>query len=110
MDLHLAGKVAVVTGASKGIGLAVARRLVAEGVVVVAGSRRSSMELDALRQEGDVVHVDMDLSTDSGPSRLVEEGLSGGPIDILINNAGAVTPRLKGFASVTDEQWSTTML
>jgi NAD(P)-dependent dehydrogenase (short-subunit alcohol dehydrogenase family) len=109
MDLGIEGKRALVTGASKGIGLAVARRLVAEGVVVVAGSRRSSVELDALRQEGDVVHVDVDLSSDSGPSRFVEAGLSSGPIDILINNAGAVTPRLNGFASVTDEQWSTTM-
>src|ERR1700728_2301902 len=109
MDLELEGKRAVVTGASKGIGLAVARRLVAEGGVVVAGSRRSSPELDALREGGKVVHFDVDLSGDSGPSQLVEAALSGGPIDILVNNAGAVTPRLEGFASVTDEQWSATM-
>jgi NAD(P)-dependent dehydrogenase (short-subunit alcohol dehydrogenase family) len=109
MDLGLKGKRAVVTGASKGIGLAVAQRFVSEGVAVVAGSRRSSPELDALCEEGQVVHVSVDLSAAEGSSQLVEAALRGGPIDILVNNAGAVTPRLKGFMSVTDEQWSTTI-
>jgi NAD(P)-dependent dehydrogenase (short-subunit alcohol dehydrogenase family) len=109
MDLGLEGKRALVTGASKGIGLAVARRLVAEGVAVIAGSRGSSTELDVLRDDGDVIHVRVDLSGDDGPSQLVKAALSSGPIDILINNAGAVTPRLEGFTSVTEEQWSTTM-
>jgi NAD(P)-dependent dehydrogenase (short-subunit alcohol dehydrogenase family) len=109
MDLGLEGKRALVTGASKGIGLAVTRRLVAEGVAVVAASRRSSAELDVLREDNEVVHVGVDLSEDEGPSQLVEATQSRGPIDILINNAGAVTPRLDGFLSVTDEQWATTM-
>ena len=109
MDLGLAGKRALVTGASKGIGLAVARRLVAEGAVVVGGSRQSSVEFDSLRQDGEVAHVVVDLTEEKGPSQLVETAQSGGPIDILINNAGAVTPRLDGFLSVTDEQWATTM-
>jgi NAD(P)-dependent dehydrogenase (short-subunit alcohol dehydrogenase family) len=109
MDLGLAGKRALVTGASKGIGLAVARRLVAEGAVVVGGSRESSVEFDSLRQEGDVVHVVVDLTEGKGPLQLVETAESGGPIEILVNNAGAVSPRLDGFLSVTDEQWATTM-
>jgi len=109
MDLELEGKRAVVTGASKGIGLAVARRLVTEGVAVVAGSRHSSPELDTLVNDGRVVHVGVDLSASEGPSQLVQEALSRGPIDILINNAGAVTPRLEGFTTITDEEWSTTI-
>jgi NAD(P)-dependent dehydrogenase (short-subunit alcohol dehydrogenase family) len=109
MDLGLEGKRALVTGASKGIGLAVARRLVAEGVAVVGGSRQSSAELESLSEGGDVVHVVVDLTAEMGPSRLVEAALSRGPIDLLINNAGAVTPRLGGFISVTDEQWLATM-
>ena len=109
MDLGLQGKRALVTGASKGIGLAVARRLLAEGVLVVDGSRRSSAELDVLCEESGVVHFEVDLSEDDGPSQLVKSALSGGPIDILINNAGAVSPRIGGFLSVTDEQWASTM-
>jgi NAD(P)-dependent dehydrogenase (short-subunit alcohol dehydrogenase family) len=109
MDLGLEGKRALVTGASKGIGLAVARRLVAEGAAVVGGSRRSSAEFDVLRNDGNVVHVGVDLSDEKGPSQLVEAALSDGPVDILVNNAGAVTPRLNGFTSVTDQEWSATL-
>jgi NAD(P)-dependent dehydrogenase (short-subunit alcohol dehydrogenase family) len=109
MDLELAGKRALVTGASKGIGLAVARRLIAEGVSVVGGSRESSTEFELLREEGDADHIRLDLTERDGPLTLVETALRDGPIDILVNNAGAVSPRLKGFVSVTDEQWSATM-
>jgi NAD(P)-dependent dehydrogenase (short-subunit alcohol dehydrogenase family) len=109
MDLELEGKRALVTGASKGIGLAVARLLIAEGVSVVGGSRESSTEFELLREEGDATHIRVDLTEKDGPLTLVETALRDGPLDILVNNAGAVSPRLKGFASVTDEQWSATM-
>jgi NAD(P)-dependent dehydrogenase (short-subunit alcohol dehydrogenase family) len=52
MDLHLTGKVAVVTGASRGIGLAVTQALANEGVTVVAGARGHSAELSALADGG----------------------------------------------------------
>ncbi|HEY1445109.1 MAG TPA: oxidoreductase [Acidimicrobiales bacterium] len=106
MDLALADKRALVTGASRGIGLAVARRLVAEGATVVSGSRENSLELEAL---GNVVQIAVDLLTESGPSDLVKAATNDGPIDILVNNAGAVTPRLEGFLSVTDDDWWRTL-
>ncbi|MFC9330721.1 oxidoreductase [Kitasatospora sp. NPDC057015] len=105
MDLHLSGKVAVVTGASKGIGLAVTRALAAEGVRVVAAARTAGA-LDDL-PEGDRVHpVAVDLSTPDGPDRAVREAVERfGGLDILVNNVGAVRPRVDGFRSVTDEDW-----
>ena len=105
MDLGLAGKVAVVTGASKGIGLAVTRALVAEGAHVVAGARGTTDELGALVSGGQVEHVNVDLATAAGAAALVAAATRGGRLHILVNNVGAVTPRLDGFLAVTDEQW-----
>jgi NAD(P)-dependent dehydrogenase (short-subunit alcohol dehydrogenase family) len=105
MDLGLAGRRAIVTGASKGIGLAATRSLIAEGVDVVAGSRDTSQELDELANQGHARAVNVDLSTAGGPGELVAAALEAGPVDILVNNAGAVTPRVNGFLTVTDEQW-----
>jgi NAD(P)-dependent dehydrogenase (short-subunit alcohol dehydrogenase family) len=73
MDLNLSGKVAVVTGASKGIGLAIARSLAAEGVSVVAGARGGSDELSELASRAAVHPVLVDLTTADGPARLVDE-------------------------------------
>ena len=105
MDLELEGKTAVVTGASKGIGLAVTTALVAEGVRVIAGSRSSSAELEAL---GDAVRfVPVDLSTAAGPAELVARATDG--LDILVNNVGALTPRTTGFLNISDEDWLATL-
>jgi NAD(P)-dependent dehydrogenase (short-subunit alcohol dehydrogenase family) len=110
MDLQLAGKVAVVTGASKGIGLAITRSLAAEGVRVVAGAMRGSAELDLLADQKGVHPVLVDLTTPGGPATLIAEGVSRfDAIDILVNNVGAVRPRLQGFLGVTDEDWDWAM-
>ncbi len=105
MDLGLDGLRAVVTGASKGIGLAVTQALADEGAYVVAGARTGSAELDDLAGRGSVQPVLVDLSTADGPAALVAAALDGGGIDILVNNVGQVSPRLHGFLMVTDEQW-----
>jgi NAD(P)-dependent dehydrogenase (short-subunit alcohol dehydrogenase family) len=105
MDLELRGKVAVVTGASKGIGLAITQALVKEGVHVVAGSRRSTSELKEPGERGRVQAIEVDLATTAGPAHLVAAALEHGRLDILVNNVGAVAPRLTGFLNVTDEQW-----
>ena len=107
MDLGLEGQVAVVTGASKGIGLAIAAALVAEGAHVIAGARSSSAELDALTEDGKAVAVAVDLGTVDGPGRLVDAALAErGRLDILVNNVGFVAPRTTGFLLVTDDQWA----
>jgi NAD(P)-dependent dehydrogenase (short-subunit alcohol dehydrogenase family) len=108
MDVGLAGHHALVTGASKGIGLAITTALVAEGASVTTGSRATSPELEELVAGGHVQAVEVDLSTPEGPAELVAAALERAPLDVLVNNVGGVTPRLGGFGAVTDEQWLAT--
>src|ERR1700750_1514371 len=104
MELNLTGKVAVVTGASKGIGLAIARALAEEGALVVAGSLHGSPELDLLAERWRLHPMRVDLSTDSGPAALIDEAVDHYEhLDIVVNNVGAVRPRPDGYLSVTDE-------
>src|SRR4051812_29643205 len=104
MDLQLAGRTALVTGASKGIGLAITRALAGEGASVVAGALKGSSELDELSGSDDVRSVSVDLTTPEGPGELVAAAATElGGIDILVNNVGAVQPRLGGFVELTDD-------
>jgi NAD(P)-dependent dehydrogenase (short-subunit alcohol dehydrogenase family) len=107
MDLGLNGRTAVVTGASRGIGLAVTRGLVAEGVRVTAGALKSSAELDELAGTGMVRGVEVDLAEAGGPATLV--AAAGERIDILVNNVGAAPPRPGGFGEITDEDWQASL-
>ncbi|WP_194918874.1 oxidoreductase [Catenulispora rubra] len=110
MDMHLTGKTAIVTGASRGIGLAVTRALVAEGARVVAGAREITPELKALAAGGEVLAVEADLAAPDGPALLVAAAVRAhGGLDILVNNVGAVHPRTDGFLAVTDEDWDATL-
>src|SRR5215212_2723433 len=109
MDTGLTGKRALVTGASKGIGLAIARALVAEGATVVSGARSRSSGMSDLVEAGRVQEVVLDLGTEDGPAALVAAALEHGPLDVLVNNVGGVTPRLDGFLAITDEEWSRTL-
>src|SRR5262245_12223151 len=109
MELDLKGKVAVVTGASKGIGLAISRALADEGALVVAGSLHGSTDLDDLAESRDLHSVRVDLSTDDGPALLVDRAVDvHGHLDVVVNNVGAVRPRPDGYLSVSDQDWTTT--
>jgi NADP-dependent 3-hydroxy acid dehydrogenase YdfG len=106
----MAGKVAVVTGASSGIGEATVRALAKEGAAVVAGARRRE-RLDALvedvsREGGKAIAVECDV-TDEGQAhglvrRAVEEY---GSIDVLVNNAGVML--LSTVGKGLSDQWRT---
>jgi NAD(P)-dependent dehydrogenase (short-subunit alcohol dehydrogenase family) len=99
MDLELAGKVAVVTGASKGIGLAVTQELAAEGARVVAGAR----SVGPLEGLGGVTPFAADLLDPEGPGRLIAHAVEQhGRLDVLVNNVGGVQLRLDGFLATTD--------
>jgi NAD(P)-dependent dehydrogenase (short-subunit alcohol dehydrogenase family) len=108
MDLDLNGRVAVVTGASKGIGLAVARTLLEEGAHVVATSRGRSEELDALG--AGLVHVPADLMHPEAPAEVIAQAVATfGGLDILVNNAGGPPPGTSlprfGFLELSDGDW-----
>lgn len=108
MELGLFGRRAVVTGGSKGIGLAVARELAAEGASVAICARHHDevrSAADELRAGGATVHESV---TDVTRPDEVEAFLAGaadalGGIDVLVNNAGAAHPGT--FETLTDEAW-----
>jgi NAD(P)-dependent dehydrogenase (short-subunit alcohol dehydrogenase family) len=106
VDLKLTDKVAVVTGASKGIGLAIARALADEGARVVAGARTTETLKDLPR----ITAVPLDLATPDAPARLVGRALEEhGRVDVLVNNVGAVRLRLDGFLGTSDEEFEWAM-
>jgi NAD(P)-dependent dehydrogenase (short-subunit alcohol dehydrogenase family) len=72
----------------------------------VAGALTGSAELDVLADQTTVLPVKVDLTRPDGPAALIHEAIAGfGAIDILVNNVGAVRPRLDGFLALTDEDW-----
>lgn len=107
MNLHLEGKTALVTGAGRGIGLAVAQRLAQEGARVVGAARTITPELE----EAAIAAIPADLATPRGATGAVQSALEElGGIDILINNVGganADTLKLDGFLELDadDAQW-----
>ena len=106
MELNLAGKVAVVTGAGKGIGMATTQALAGEGAHVVAGSLTTDT-LDGLKG---VTPVAVDLTAPDGPAQLVRHAAEEhGRIDVLVNNVGAVRMRNEGLFGTTDEDFAWAM-
>jgi NAD(P)-dependent dehydrogenase (short-subunit alcohol dehydrogenase family) len=105
MQLELTGRVALVTGASRGIGRAIAQALSAEGMrlVLAARSGEALQELAASLPGESLAHV-VDLREDDAPAALVATAREHfGRIDALVNNAGAT---VRGdFLELTDAQW-----
>lgn len=97
MDLELKSKTAIVSGASTGIGRAIARALALEGVRVVALARRKDL-LEQLAQEvhaaeGAVIPVAQDIMEEDAAKKLATTALAElGHVDILVNNAGGSRP------------------
>jgi 3-oxoacyl-[acyl-carrier protein] reductase len=112
MERPLDGKVAIVTGGTRGIGKGITDRLIKDGAVVVAGFREHAdiahEVADRPSAQGRVYAVQADLSRLGGVRHLFAEAvrLAGG-LDILVNNAGV--QRRGNFADTTEEDFDTTM-
>ncbi len=113
MDLQLKNKTALVTGASQGIGRAIAKGLAAEGVRICITARRRGL-LEALAGEitaaGGIapIIVEIDIMQDGAPKKLADAARKAlGRIDILINSAGGSRPAIP--IEAPDEEWDSVM-
>jgi 3-oxoacyl-[acyl-carrier protein] reductase len=108
LDLGIVGKTALVTGASVGIGRAIAKALAAEGARLAVVARRRDL-LETLEKEigAKLVIIEQDLMAGDAPQRIADAALAGlGAVDILVNNAGGS----RKFSLHTDEtQWQEAM-
>ena len=105
----LSGKVAIVTGGSRGIGKYIAKRLAAEGTsVVIAGRTIADLEIteeEITADGGRVIAVQTDVSNEKSVHRLLSKTLTEfGTVDILINNAGQYME--KTVAEMSVEEWN----
>jgi len=98
----LEGSLALVTGASKGIGRAIAEELARAGATVVVGYRSGRDEAEELAARIGGRAVQADVSSPDGAKRLVEEA---GDVDVLVNNAGLTRDGL--LARMSDDDWRT---
>jgi 3-oxoacyl-[acyl-carrier protein] reductase len=98
----LAGKTALVTGGSRGIGAAIVRELAGAGATVVFGYRAGADEAKTLATEVGARAVQADVSSPDEAARIVEEA---GDVDILVNNAGVTRDGL--LARMSDDDWRT---
>ncbi|MGE0822747.1 MAG: SDR family NAD(P)-dependent oxidoreductase [Candidatus Binatia bacterium] len=113
MDLKLAGKSVLVTGASKGIGQAIAEAFAAEGARVALAAR-SAQDLERLaaainKTGGEAIACPTDLTKPAEVQALVDSVISRfGSIHVLVNNAGGVVDGFPKFEELSDEEWFTT--
>lgn len=116
MDMKLAGKRALVTGSSSGIGAVIVKLLAQEGAAVVVHGRNENRTIavaEAIRTSGGKAEVAIgDLAGDAGADAAAQAALAGGPIDILVNNAGILVgqPWMEGTADLWQQVYNNNVL
>lgn len=113
MDLGIAGRRALVTGSTSGIGAAIARRLASEGAHVAvhgrSGERAEAVAADINQAGGKAIVALGDLGTDEGAAAIVARITQTlGGIDILVNNLGDAAPQSDNWLAVSAGDWAQT--
>lgn len=108
MDLELNGKLAVITGGSKGIGLGIARAFAREGAHVLLNARTRDVVENAAREISEefgveAIPVTADVSTNEGCRSVIDAAAGFGGADIFVSNAG--TGSNETVADAPDEKW-----
>ena len=104
--MKLSGKVAIVTGGSRGIGKAVAILLSQHGANVVITSKNDSSLQNAAKEMKNVVAISGDIRKNADVENVVKSALDTfGKIDILVNNAG-IFPKVKPLHEISEEEWN----
>lgn len=102
---ELSGKIALVTGGTKGAGKAIAERLLQAGATVIITARNAPE-----KENSNLYFIPSDLSKAENVKKVVSEVLSTyGRLDILVNNLGSSVTPAGGFAALTDEDWFSTL-
>ncbi|WP_288436745.1 SDR family oxidoreductase [uncultured Chryseobacterium sp.] len=102
---ELSGKIALVTGGTKGAGKAIAERLLQAGATVIITARNAPEE-----ENSNLHFIASDLSRAEGTQKVIREVLSAyGQLDILVNNLGGSSTPAGGFAALTDDDWESTL-
>ncbi|MBN7803840.1 SDR family oxidoreductase [Agrobacterium rosae] len=100
MDYLIAGKTALILGASRGLGAAIAKALAAEGVKVFAAARNVA----AMEKTDNITPLTVDLSDETSVAAMIATVTAAGGVDILVNNSGG--PKAGPAAGQSKESWA----
>lgn len=104
--MRLKGKVAIVTGASRGIGLAISKLFSDEGAIVIMTSRDPKKLKDSAKKISNSLSVVCDITKSQQVKNVIKQTISKfGKIDILVNNAG-IFPYIKPLHEIEEEEWN----
>ena len=105
--MDLTSKVAVVTGASRGIGKAIAVELAKGGATVIVNYNRNAEAAEAVANDIGGIAIQADISTAEGCEKIIQAATEAGGIDILVNNAGITRDGL--MVRMSDQDWSSVL-